>query len=57
MQSMYLNVKLSHLCREMVLQWTTADTGTPTAKLGTAPGNYSITATGNSSTYLPADLF
>ena len=40
----------------MILQWTTTDKGTPTAKLGTSSGNYTITKTGNSTTYYPSDL-
>ena len=42
--------------REVVLQWTTRDSGNPTARVGTSPGNYSITATGRTQTYYPADL-
>jgi len=51
-----IHMSVTNLTGEMVLQWTTADKGTPTAKLGTAPGNYSMSATGSSSTYMPSDM-
>ncbi len=42
--------------RQVVFQWTTRDQGTPTARLGTTSGNYTISQTGNSTTYYPSDL-
>ena len=43
-------------CRQVVLQWTTRDRGTPTAQVGSSPGNYTISETGTYTTYLPSDL-
>ena len=39
------------------MQWTTKDTGSPVAMLGTTPGGpYTITAIASSTTYLRNDM-
>ena len=41
----------ARMCSYMLVQWTTRDAGTPTVRLGTAPGTYTQTFTGNCTTY------
>ena len=39
------------MCRQVVVQWTTRDAGSPVAQVGTTSGQYSQTAIGVSNTY------
>ena len=39
------------LCRNMLVQWTTKDAGTPTVKYGTTATSLTMNTTGNTSTY------
>ena len=38
-------------CRNMLVQWTTKDAGTPTVKYGTTATSLTMNTTGNTSTY------
>ena len=42
--------------REILVQWTTRDSGTPTVSYGTESGNYNLSASGTSHTYNASDL-
>ena len=44
-------------CRQVLVQWTTLDVGSPVVQVGTAPGVYSKTFNALSATYTAADLF
>lgn len=39
------------MCRQVVVQWTTRDVGSPVAQVGTTSGQYSQTALGVTTTY------
>ena len=43
-------------CRQVVVQWTTRDAGTPVVQVGTASGAYTITVAALSATYTRAQM-
>lgn len=43
-------------CRQLLVQWTTRDPGTPTVRYGTESGQHTETATGATHTYSAADM-
>lgn len=51
-----IHMSLTNISGQVVFQWTTRDKGTPTARVGTTSGDYSISQTGTYSTYYPSDL-